>query len=75
MRRQRYLDRREYMRLVFQIISYAALVGTVLPSIFYLAGSIPLDMAKWMMLLATVIWFASALLWMGKEDPLSKERP
>jgi hypothetical protein len=50
-----------------EIISYLALALIVIaPSLFY-AEKIDLAMNKVLMLVATVIWFASALCWIGRE--------
>jgi hypothetical protein len=54
------------MRLSLKIISYAALVATILPSILFLADRITLDHAKWTMLAATALWFAVAPCWIGR---------
>ncbi|VGO11488.1 hypothetical protein PDESU_00032 [Pontiella desulfatans] len=55
------------MKKVLEIISYLALVLIVLaPSLFY-AQKIDLPMNKMLMTIATVVWFASAILWMGRE--------
>ncbi len=56
------------MRLILQIISLAALIALTLPSIIFLAGGIELNMTKWIMLLATIVWFATAAPWMWKEN-------
>ena len=58
------------MKKIAEIISYLALVLVVVaPSLFY-AEKISLQTNKYLMLAATVVWFASAILWMGrgKED-------
>ena len=66
LRREEGLSR--YMKKTMETISYLALVLIVAaPSLFY-AGKIDLDMSKTLMAVATVIWFASALCWMGRED-------
>ena len=55
------------MRKIMEIISYLALVLIVLaPSLFY-AEKIDLAMNKTLMTVATVIWFSSALCWIGRE--------
>lgn len=58
------------MKKIAEIISYLALVLVVVaPSLFY-AEKISLQTNKYLMLAATLVWFASALLWIGrgKED-------
>jgi len=55
------------MKKIMETISYLSLVLIVAaPSLFY-AGAIDLEMNKMLMLLATIVWFASALCWMGRE--------
>ena len=55
------------MKKIMEIISYLALVLVVLaPSLFY-AEKIDLAMNKTLLTIATVVWFASALCWMGRE--------
>jgi branched-subunit amino acid transport protein len=56
------------MRLILQLISLAALIALILPSVLFLAGSIELEATKWTMLLATVVWFVTATPWMWKDD-------
>ncbi len=52
------------MNLILAIICYAALIGTILPSILYMAGSISLDQVKQYMLYATILWFVVSPIWM-----------
>ena len=55
------------MRKVVEIISYLALILIVAaPSLFY-AEKISLQMNKTLLLAATVVWFASALCWIGRK--------
>jgi len=56
------------MRPILQIVSLAALTALTLPSIIFLAGRMELSMVKWIMLLATIVWFATATTWMWKEN-------
>ena len=53
-------------RPVLQGISWLALGLTILPTVLYLAGQMELDPAKWLMLLATIVWFAVTPLWMDR---------
>jgi hypothetical protein len=55
------------MRRVVQIISWLAFLGTIVPSVAFLAGYLSLDQCKWQMLLATIVWFVATPLWMGRE--------
>ncbi len=56
------------MRLILQIASLVALIVLTLPSIVFLAGRMELDTVKWIMLVATILWFAVAAPWMGKDN-------
>lgn len=56
------------MRLMLQIISWIALAMTVLPSIVYFSGHLELERVKWLLILATVVWFAVTPFWMGKKE-------
>ena len=56
------------MRSILQIISLLALIALTLPSVLFLAGRLELDMVKWLMLLATIVWFVTASLWMWKDN-------
>ncbi len=55
------------MRSILQIISLLALIAVTLPSVLFLAGRLELDMVKWIMILATIVWFVSAAIWMWKD--------
>lgn len=54
------------MRIMLQIISWAALAGTAIAPILFLLSRITLDQSKLLLLVTTAIWFASASLWMGQ---------
>jgi len=56
------------MRPILQIVSLVALIALTLPSIVFLAGHMELNMVKWIMLLATIVWFAAATPWMWKDN-------
>jgi hypothetical protein len=49
-----------------QLVSLAALAGTIVPPALYFSGGLALDAAKWWMLMAAVAWFISAPLWMDR---------
>jgi hypothetical protein len=53
------------MRPVLQIISFAALLGTIAAPILFFATHLSLDQMKAAMLAATVIWFVATPFWMG----------
>jgi len=54
------------MKRAAQLVSLAALVGTILPPVLFFAGRMDIEMMKWMMLVATVAWFAATPLWMKR---------
>ncbi len=56
------------MRSILQIISLLGLIALTLPSVLFLAGRLELNMVKWLMLLATIVWFVTASLWMWKDN-------
>ena len=60
------------MRRLLQVVSAAALAGTVLPSASFLAGRADLDQAKLMTLIASLVWFVVTPLWMGQKDVVWK---
>ncbi|MHC4694325.1 MAG: hypothetical protein ACYS67_16420 [Planctomycetota bacterium] len=62
------------MRSILQIISLLALIALTLPSIIFLAGNMELNMMKWIMLLATIIWFVTATLWMWKDNSAESQQ-
>jgi hypothetical protein len=55
------------MRIALQIVSLVALGVVVLPSIVYFSGNMELDRVKWLLLLATIVWFVVTPFWMGKD--------
>ena len=56
------------MRPILQIVSLLALIALILPSIIFLAGRMELDTVKWLILLASIIWFVTATPWMWKDN-------
>ena len=52
---------------ILVIVSLLSLVALMLPSILFLAGRMELTTTKWVMLAATVVWFAAATPWMWKQ--------
>jgi hypothetical protein len=61
------------MRPILQIVSLLALIALTLPSIMFLAGRMDLDTVKWIMLLATIVWFVTATPWMWKDNGAEKQ--
>ncbi|MFO7937088.1 MAG: hypothetical protein R6V06_05720 [Kiritimatiellia bacterium] len=56
------------MKKIAELISYLSLVLIVLASFLYYGGKVSLAQNKTLMLIATVIWFVSALCWMGRDE-------
>jgi hypothetical protein len=54
------------MRRLLQIVSFAALVGTLGPALLYFSDAMTLSALKLWMLTASVVWFAVTPLWMGR---------
>jgi len=61
------------MRSILQIISLLALIALTLPSVLFLAGRLELNMVKWIMLLATIVWLLAATPWMWKDNGTEKQ--
>ena len=55
------------MKLLLQILSYIALAGIIAPPVMYLAGSMGKPMMSHLMLVATILWFATVPFWMGRK--------
>jgi hypothetical protein len=55
------------MKKIAETISYLSLVLLVAAPVLFYAGKIDLDRSKLLMTIATVVWFASALCWIGRE--------
>jgi len=56
------------MNRILQIVSLLALVALTLPSIMFLTGRMELNTVKWLMILATIVWFVAATPWMWKDN-------
>ena len=56
------------MRLLLQIVSWAALAATALAPVLYAAGQVELSRTKLIMLLATIVWFATVPFWMDRPN-------
>lgn len=56
------------MRTILQFISLLALIALTLPSVIFLAGKMELNMVKWLMLVATIVWFVTTTGWMWKDN-------
>jgi hypothetical protein len=54
------------MAKTLQILSWVALSGSLLPAILYMNDAMTLSTVKAWMLISTVVWFATAPLWMDR---------
>ena len=61
------------MRPILQIVSLLALIALTLPSIVFLAGRMELNTVKWIMLLASIVWFVTATPWLWKDNNAEKQ--
>lgn len=56
------------MRKTARAVALLSLVLLTVPSILFLAGTMPLDRVRPLMLAATVIWFIFAAVWIWHKD-------
>ena len=56
-----------------KLLSLIALAATVLPSLFYFSSAIGHDTTKTTTLIATLVWFATTPLWMGRPSDIEPE--
>ena len=61
------------MNRILQIVSLLALVALTLPSIMFLTGRMELNTVKWLMILATFVWFVAATPWMWKDNEADQQ--
>jgi len=68
---QKHWDERPVTLAIARIVSWSSLVVLVLFAVLFMVGRTSLERAKWIMVLTTIVWFASASLWMWKEPQKS----
>ena len=56
------------MNTMVKVVSYMALAMLVVAPVLFYVQRVTLEMNKLLMLIATVIWFASALCWIGRRE-------
>jgi len=56
------------MKQFAKYFALVMLIVLILPSILFLADKMTLDTVKTVMMVATILWFISASLWMWKSD-------
>lgn len=54
------------MNIPLKLVSLLALTAIVVASILYFSGVFEHNTAKWIALLATILWFIVTPLWMGR---------
>jgi hypothetical protein len=52
------------MRTLLIVVAMLSLVLLMLPAVLFLAGQMQLGTAKWVMLAATIVWFATGTPWL-----------
>jgi hypothetical protein len=55
------------MRTIAQIISWLALVGSILPALLFYVDRMGLPEVKLWMLISTAVWFVATPLWMERK--------
>jgi len=55
------------VRCILQTISWLSLAAVVVPALLFLYGSIGLTTVQSTLLVATIAWFITTPMWMGKE--------
>jgi len=61
------------IRLWAKIGSWISLAALIAPALLFLTGRMALDRVKLVMLIATIIWFILAPLWMWNNDAKTQE--
>jgi hypothetical protein len=56
------------MKKLLMAASHIGLGLTLIPSFLVFSGSITLESNKALMLLGTIVWFAAASGWLGKDE-------
>lgn len=56
------------MKIALKLTSIVGLALVIVPPILYLAGNLDKGLMQSLMLAGTVLWFASAPWWMGRNN-------
>jgi uncharacterized RDD family membrane protein YckC len=59
------------MKQLLQMISLAGLILTLIPSILFFLGEISQSTQNLWMLIGTILWFLSAVFWLGGKEKTS----
>jgi hypothetical protein len=54
--------------MIYKSAALISLLVLILPSLSFLAGNMELNRVKQVMLIATLIWFFTAVMWMWNEN-------
>ena len=57
---------------IVKIISYLCLLAVVLAPILFYTDTLNESQMKMVLLVSTIVWFASAATWINKEEPESE---
>ena len=57
---------------IVKIISYLCLLAVVLAPIIFYTDTLNESQMKMVLLVSTIVWFASAATWINKEEPESE---
>ena len=52
--------------LLLKIISYVALIGTIIPSLLVFFGDMSIETNKTIMTVSMIVWFITAPFWINK---------
>jgi hypothetical protein len=61
------------MKQILQLISLAGILLTIVPPVLFFLGKISQPGQNMWMLIGAVIWFASAIFWLGGKTKIEKE--
>jgi hypothetical protein len=56
------------MKRIAIVVSVAALGGTILPAVLFIADRVTLPSVHTWMLVSTIIWFVTAPLWIDRSE-------
>ena len=59
------------MKRILQLISIIALLLTIVPPVLFFTEKITQNQQNFWMLIGAIVWFASALFWLGKKSETS----
>ena len=55
------------MKKIMMVVSGVSLVAVLIAPVLFYTGRVSLDAMKIILNTATIVWFVSALCWMGRE--------